>query len=65
MSKHLRKIDDLIQIHNNMAKRRGLRPIPLGTRFTFDAIADQIELVNKKPIRKRQQPKPKWRWKWW
>ena len=49
----VRKINDLIAIHNNIAKRKGLRQIPFGTRITFSAIGDRIEFANSAPIKKR------------
>jgi hypothetical protein len=45
------KIDELITVHNNLAKRKGRRQIPPGAKMSIAEIADRIEQVNKSPPR--------------
>ncbi len=54
------KNDDLIVLHNNLAKKKGLPQIALGTKIPQPELCDKIEAVNnyvKPKFVKPQMPK--------
>jgi hypothetical protein len=53
------KADDLIYVHNNMARARGVAGIPIGMELTLHEVADKIERMNKVPFRNKNKPSGK------
>jgi hypothetical protein len=44
--------DQLIILHNNLAARYGKKPIKIGSRISFDELADRIEAVQHPSVRR-------------
>ena len=51
------KAVDYYPIYNNIAKRKGVPPIPVDTKMTLDEIANKIEWVNKLKEPNKKKPK--------